>query len=99
MTNTALTPATSDMVQTACFKVQPVGWELLGFMGYLDNRLPDDALLQASAHFRGPGDYVIVSWPFETGFDDVFKEKGLDCHFDLRSDAVITLRREVSISA
>jgi hypothetical protein len=86
-------------VQTACFKVQPVGWELLGKFGYLDNRLPDDELLAAVHYFEEPGDYVVISWPFETDFDDVFKEKGLDCHFGLRSDATIALRREITIGA
>lgn len=96
--STTRIPTTPDMVQTAVFQVQPVGWELMGFLGYLDNRLPDDELIKASAQFREPGDYVIVAWPFETDFDDVFAEKGLDCHFALRDDAAISMRREVKIS-
>jgi len=100
MTNAiTLIPSTPGMVQTACFAVRPVGWELLGKFGYLDNRLPDDALLNATHYFQAPGDYVVVSWPFEIDFDNVFEEKGVDCHFALRRDAAISLRREITISA
>lgn len=97
MTYKAIAPVTPDMIQTAWFTADTAGWALKGRFGYHDNRLPDDALLEAVGHFKEPGVYVVVSWPFGIGFDDVFEEKSAEGYFGLRDGAPVAMRREIHV--